>query len=68
MIKKKFIIVIEETVAGEYEITAENKERARELAIEKYNACEIVLEPGELISKRILVCDEDNASEGWVEF
>lgn len=62
MIHKKsnnmiFKVTIEETVSETYDIEASSMEEAREIAINKYRNCEIVLEPGILISKRISVCD-----------
>lgn len=52
-----FKVTIEETISETYDIEASSMEEAREIAINKYRNCEIVLEPGILISKRISVCD-----------
>lgn len=52
-----FKVTIEETVSETYDIEASSIEEAREIAINKYRNCEIVLEPGNLMSKRISVCD-----------
>ena len=52
-----FKVTIEETVSKTCDIEASSLEEAREIAINKYRNCEIVLEPGNLMSKRISVCD-----------
>ena len=49
----KYNICIEETVVGNFEVEANSKEEALEIAKEKYNNCEFVNEPGELVNKRI---------------
>lgn len=54
---KIFKVTIEETVSKTCDIEASSLEEAREIAINKYRNCEIVLEPGNLMSKRISVCD-----------
>ena len=54
---KIFKVTIEETVSKICDIEASSLEEAREIAINKYRNCEIVLEPGNLMSKRISVCD-----------
>ncbi|MBE6037719.1 MAG: hypothetical protein E7218_00750 [Anaerofustis stercorihominis] len=45
---KKYIVVVEETVVGEFEVIAENEEEALEITFQKYRNCEFVLEPGEV--------------------
>ena len=52
-----FKVTIEETVSKTCDIEASSLEEAREIAINKYRNCENVLEPGNLMSKRISVCD-----------
>lgn len=52
-----FKVTIEEIVSDTYDIEASSIEEAREIAIDKYNNSQIVLEPGNLISKRISVYD-----------
>lgn len=42
---KKFTIVIEETLADRFEVEAETEEEALEIAIEKYENAEFVLQP-----------------------
>lgn len=60
----KYSVSIEETVVGNYEVDANSKEEALEIAKEKYYNCEFVNEPGDLIGKRIAVRTED---EDFVE-
>ncbi|MDD6633814.1 MAG: DpnD/PcfM family protein [Ruminococcus sp.] len=52
-----FKVTIEETVSETYDIEASSVEEAQKIAIKKYNNNEIVLEPGNIISKRISVCN-----------
>ena len=67
---KKYKIVIEETVTGEFEILAENENDAVEKSIQKYKAAEFVLEPGVLQNVRIALIkpDKDDSEIKWVEF
>ena len=65
---KKYYITIEETVSDTFEITAENEEQARSIAIEKYKSGELVLEPGNLIHKRLTVNNNLNQKQEWTEF
>lgn len=51
----KYCICIEETVVGSFEVEAKSKEEALEIAKEKYDNCESVNEPGELVEKRFAV-------------
>ena len=44
---KKFVIAIEETVVGEFEVIAETENEAKEIAHKKYKNREFMLEPGE---------------------
>lgn len=55
----KYCISIEETVVGNFEVEANSKEEALEIAKEKYDNCEFVNEPGYLVEKRIVVRDND---------
>ena len=52
-----FKVTIEESVSDTFDVKASSIEEARKIAIDKYNNNEIVLEPGNLTSKRISVCD-----------
>ena len=64
---KKYFITIEETISQIFEIDADSTEQAKNLAIEKYNAGEFVLTPGELLDKKIQISD-NNALTVWEEF
>ena len=57
----KYCISIEEIVVGDFEVEANSKEEALAIAKNKYNNCEFVNEPGDLVEKRITVRtgDED---------
>lgn len=52
-------VKIEETVCGEFEVEADSKEEALDIAVDNYNCCEFVLEPGDLTDKRMLISDEN---------
>lgn len=52
---RKYAILIEETVTGEFEIFAENEEDALEKARQKHKTTEFVLEPGELQHVKITI-------------
>ncbi len=65
---KVFKVAIEETVVGTFDICAESSEDALELAIQKYRAGELVLEPGEVVGKQITVVEPDADGNIWVEF
>ncbi len=65
---KKYFITIEETTSQVFEINANSLEQAKDLAIEKYNAGEFVLTPGELLDKKIQVSDNDKDLTVWEEF
>lgn len=66
---KKFIITIEEMVSEDFEIEAETMEEAMEIAEERYNNGDIMLEPGNLVAKQMMGYDEeeDECTE-WTEF
>ena len=62
----KFLVNIEEVVCGTFEIEAESIEEARKIVMRAYESGEVVLEPGELVEKRISVFDE--ATNEWSEY
>ena len=66
---KKFKIVIEEHVSGEFEIEAEDMDEAFKIAEKKYYNGEIVLEPGN-VSHRLMSGESADGEESteWVEF
>ena len=62
-------VTIEETVCDEFDVEADSKKEAFDIAIEKYRNCEFVLEPGELKSKRMLIHNKSsNKRSNWKEF
>lgn len=65
---RKFKITIEETVSDTFEIMAENEKEAEKIAIRLYKSGEIVLEPGYLTSKQMLIEDEKGNCTDWMEF
>ena len=66
---KTFNITIEETVSQTFEIEADSLEEAMEIAEQKYDDCEIVLEPRELVNKQMKGYDAEAEEEtSWVEF
>lgn len=64
----KFIVTIEETVSQGFEVEAESAEEAMVIAEEKYNNCEFVLEPGELVSKQMAITSPESKATEWTEF
>lgn len=48
----KYTVIIEEVVSKEFEIHANTEEEAQKIAADAYNNGEIVLAPGNLISKK----------------
>ena len=63
--KKTYTVVIKETVTEEFEIEAESERDAIEQGIQKYKACEWVLEPGDLEEAIIAVIDEKGNYGDW---
>ena len=66
--KKKYNIVIEETVSKAFEVIADDENQAKSIAAEKYKSGEFVLAPGELTAKQIQVCNDDDILIDWEEF
>ncbi len=63
---KKYIVAIEETVVGEFEVIAENEKETLELARQKYRKSEFVLEPGELLHAQIAILKSNKEKIEWV--
>ena len=61
----KILVNIQEVVSETFEIEADSMEKALEIAREKYDDGEIVLEPGELISTNASAYDEETGE--WSE-
>ena len=66
---KKFKIVIEEHVSGEFEIEAEDMGKAFKIAEKNYYEGKFVLEPGNVTSRFMFLetTDGEECSE-WIEF
>ncbi len=64
----KYNICIEETVVGNFEVDANSKEEALKIAKDKYNNCEFVNEPGELVEKKIAVSGNNRTFNQWEQF
>jgi hypothetical protein len=65
----KFKVIIEEHVSETFEVEAEDIGVAMEIAEEKYNNGEFVLEPGNLTAK-LMMAESDDGKDvtEWVEF
>ena len=64
----KYKICIEETVVGNFEVEANSREEALEMAKYKYYNCEFVNEPGELVEKKISVNASGDNNFIWNRF
>lgn len=67
--RNKYSITIEEMISKTFEIFAENDEQAENIAIEKYNSGEFVLDPGNLVLKQMQINNEtEDYIIDWKEF
>ena len=66
--KEIYKVYIEETVCQMFEVEASDEDEAAEIAEEKYNNGEFVLEPGELTSKQMMIEMPDGEQTSWNEF
>lgn len=64
----KFVITIEEMVSQDFEVEADDMWDALDIAEEKYNKCEFVLEPGNLVAKQIAASGPYPYVTKWAEF
>lgn len=64
----KYTVIIEEVVSEEFEIHANTEEEAQKIAADAYNNAEIVLAPGNLISKKMTVVSHHGEFTEWREF
>ncbi len=64
----KFFVNIEETVNGIFEVEANSKDEAFDIAREKYQNCEFVNEPGKLTYVQASVMTSDGEFKNWKEF
>lgn len=65
---KCFKIAIEETVVSEFEVIAENADKAMEIAEINYRKGKFVLEPGEVQFKQMAIVTPENEVSEWTEF
>lgn len=66
--KRKYNATIEETISKTFEIIAEDKKLAKAIVVNNYNLGKIVLEPGEVTSKQIKICNDNDILIDWKEF
>lgn len=64
----KYTITIEETVAKDFEVEANDAEEAYETAEQKYKDDEFVLYPGECQFGQIAITKPSNEATEWREF
>lgn len=64
----KYTVIIEEVVSEEFEIHATTEEEAQKIAADAYNNGEIVLAPGNLISKKMTFVSHHGEFTEWREF
>jgi len=66
--KHKFTVIIEETVAKEFEIFAKDAEEALRTAKENYKKGKFVLEPGNVNFRQMALITSDGDTTEWIEF
>ena len=64
----KYQITIEETVAKDFLVEADNSEEACKIAEVKYKIGEFVLDPGECQFKQMAISGPSEACTEWWEF
>ncbi len=65
---KRFVIAVEETIAQEFEIYADNEQEALHLLKEGYEKGEIVVDGGEVQSHQFAVIEPIGNSFEWIKF
>lgn len=65
---KRFVVTIEEHISQAFEVEANDIEEAMEIAEEKYNDGEFVLEPGNVTTKLMMADDGEGDCTEWTEF
>ncbi len=66
--KLRYIVSIEETISEDFEVYAETREDALEIAAKRYKNCEFVLDPGNLIYKQMAITFPEEKASTWAEF
>ncbi len=64
----KYKVCIKETVEGEFEVTAKNREEAYDIAYKKYKESEFVNEPGTLVDLEFSVANSNEDYTEWVDY
>lgn len=64
----KYTITIEETVAKDFGVEADDAEEAYETAEQKYESGEFVLDPGECQFRQIAITAPSDEATEWKEF
>ena len=64
----KYTITIEETVAKDFEVEANNADEAYETAEQKYKSGEFVLDPGDCQFRQIAITKPSEETTEWREF
>lgn len=64
----KYTITVEETVAKDFKVEANNADEAYETAERKYKSGEFVLDPGECQFRQIAITKPSNETTEWHEF
>ena len=65
---QKFTVFIEEIVGEKFEVEAKDSQEAVNIAKEKYRDGTFVLEPGNLMFKRLAVADPQRETTEWLAF
>lgn len=65
---KTFKITIEEHISETFEVEANDIGEAMEIAEEKYNDGEFILEPGNVTAKLMMADDGEGECTEWTEF
>lgn len=65
---EEYTVIIEETVSAEFKITAGSEDEARRIAEKRYNDASLVLEPGDLLCRKMAVFRRGEADAEWTEF
>lgn len=63
---KKYTIAVEETIVGEFDIFAKSEDEALQIARQKYEKAELVLEPGEVQHIQMAVVEHCNDESKWI--
>lgn len=65
---KKYTVAIEETIVQEFEIWVQDNDDVIDVAVQKYKAAELVLEPGEPQFRQLAIMKPNDETTEWIEF